>query len=198
MDTHIIAYVPSKMHSVTSLCHSHWPWDITFPRPGTRHKARVSLWLLNGLFRWTGEFSARGCFIQPLYATSASQVSCKGREGVLKRYRACTFLTLWYLKKTMSRYLGLISYKSFIQKYSVSLLFNYIFCAADAKSKMYSPNVAEVLFWIKGLALVSQQSDSKFKNIQPLWMYWVIFCNNFLGSSPSWDRQMKLSLVSCV
>lgn len=76
----LIASVPTKMCSVTPLCHSLWPWDFTFPRPGKRHRARVSLRLLGlrGYFLWTGEFSACGCFIQPLYATSASQVSCTG------------------------------------------------------------------------------------------------------------------------
>lgn len=97
----LIASMPSKMHSVTPLCHSHWLWDITFQRPGKRHKARVSLQLLGlkGCFLWTGEFSAHGCFIQPLYATSAPQVSCTGRQGELKGCRAHTFLTMWYLEK---------------------------------------------------------------------------------------------------
>lgn len=77
----LIVSVPTKMRSLTPLCHSHWPWDITFPRPGKRHKARVSLRLLGlkGRLLWTGEFSAHECFIQLLYATTASQVSCTGR-----------------------------------------------------------------------------------------------------------------------
>lgn len=137
--------VPTKMLSVTSLCHSLWPSDITTPRPGERHSARVSLWWLGlkGSFLPTGQFSAHECFIRPLYAASVSQISCTRWDNWRVRWRDAGHAHSWplcYVVKTILKFLYGISYESFIQKYSLLHIFNCIFYTADDKSKAYSPN----------------------------------------------------------
>lgn len=143
--TPLMDSVPTKKPGINPLCQSLWPWDITSHRPGERHGARDSLWWLRlkGSFLPTGEFSARGCFIQPLYAASVLQVSCTRWENWRQRWRDAGHACSWplrYMGKTILKFLSGISYKSLVQKYAVPHLFNYIFCATDDKSKMYSPN----------------------------------------------------------
>lgn len=102
----LIASVPTKIHSVTPLCHSHWPWDITFlcTREEAQGKNQLVIAGIEREFPMNWRIFCSWMFHTVLYATSASQVSCTGREGELKGWREHTFLTTWYLEKTTFKF----------------------------------------------------------------------------------------------